>query len=71
MIGLLSLYYNSGRDIPKAHQVLFCSKDTTWQELQSFLYRCVTCPKKDLYSLISPTALSNDLQENFKNLLSE
>jgi len=52
--GFISIYANSGRRFPRPDQLFFCHEKSHWQEIQSFMYRCLKSPKKELHTLIYP-----------------
>ena len=45
-VGIVSIYKNLNKNFPRSDQLFFCQDDTKWQEIQSFLYRCIKDPKK-------------------------
>ena len=66
---LISIYINSGRHFPKPDQIFFCHEITQWQEIQSFMYRCLKSPKKYLHTMIYPEQLSLEHQEKLTALI--
>ena len=69
--GILSIYYNTGRYIPKIDEVFFCNFHTNWKELSLFLNRCFLDPLSNLYTLVKPELLSLENQINFKTRFHE
>ena len=63
---LLTLYLASTNTLPEPHQVLFCTKDTTWNELELLLCRClgsVSFTKiPQLFCIVNIEMLVNELQ---------
>ena len=63
---LLSLYMNTTQTLPEPHQVLFCTKDTTWNELELLLYRCLGSfnftKVRQLFCIANVELLPNELQ---------
>ena len=63
---LLSLYINTTQTLPEPHQVLFCTKDTTWNELELLFYRCMGSFKftrvRQLFCIANVELLPNELQ---------
>lgn len=63
---LLALYLNTTEVLPEPHQVLFCARDTTWNEIELLLYRCFgsfrfkTIP--ELFCIANIEMLANELQ---------
>ena len=63
---VLSLYINTTQTLPEPHLVLFCTKDTTWNELELLLYRCLGSFKftrvRQLFCIANVELLPNELQ---------
>ena len=63
---LLSMYMNTTQTLPEPHQVLFCTKDTTWNELELLLNRCLGSFKftqvRQLFCIANVELLPNELQ---------
>ena len=73
---VLALYMNTTHVLPEPHQVLFCTKETTWNELELLLYRCFGCSNftkiPQLFCIAKTESLVNELQfklvEALKNI---
>ena len=52
-----------------AHQLFYCTRDTTWMEINAFIYRCFY--SQILHQLIQPELLSSVIQEKFAQLLNQ
>ncbi|KAK3605800.1 hypothetical protein CHS0354_002416 [Potamilus streckersoni] len=63
---VLGLYQSNGKTIPEAHQVLFCRSETTWDEIDLLLKRCLGASKfgtdDSLFCLANVEMLSNENQ---------
>ncbi|XP_052068616.1 uncharacterized protein LOC127707898 [Mytilus californianus] len=64
---LLALYLNTTGMFPQANQVLFCRKDTTFDEITLLLNRCIQkqsirTPVKALYSIANIELLPSEVQ---------
>ncbi|KAL3853052.1 hypothetical protein ACJMK2_016635, partial [Sinanodonta woodiana] len=63
---VLSLYQNITHVMPEAHQVLFCRRETVWDEIDLLLKRCLGASKfgrgDSLFCLANVELLSNDNQ---------
>lgn len=63
---LLALYMNTTRTLPEPHQVLFCTKVTTWNELELLLSRCFGSYRfskvRQLFCIANVEMLSNEVQ---------
>ncbi|CAC5398279.1 RNF213 [Mytilus coruscus] len=64
---LLALYLNTTGMFPQANQVLFCRKDTTYDEITLLLNRCIQkqssrTPVKSLYSIANIELLPSEVQ---------
>jgi hypothetical protein len=68
-VGIISIYKNLNKSFPRSDQLFFCQEDTKWQEIQSFLYRCIKDPKKELHCIVKIEHLSLENQVKFTTLL--
>ena len=76
---LLALYHNTTQTLPEPHQVLMCTRDTTWNELELLLSRCFGAYQftevKQLFCIANIEMLTNELQfrlvEELKNISTE
>jgi hypothetical protein len=68
-VGIISIYKNLNKNFPRSDQLFFCQEDTKWQEIQSFLYRCIKDPKKELHCIVKIEQLSLENQVKFTTLL--
>ncbi|KAL3859950.1 hypothetical protein ACJMK2_010129 [Sinanodonta woodiana] len=59
---VLALYYNTVRKLPEPHQILFCSEDTSWVEVQLLLHRSVRSKEENLFCIANVEILSNEIQ---------
>ena len=62
---ILSLYENSSKAFPEPHQILFCSSQTTWEEIHLLLQRCFQKSEnhhKSLFCIANVELLTNELQ---------
>ena len=63
---LLGLYYSTTGAFPEPYQVLFCSKDTTWNEIELLLCRCFGLhsfkKQMELFCIANVELLLNELQ---------
>ncbi|XP_028413793.1 uncharacterized protein LOC114536639 [Dendronephthya gigantea] len=63
---VLTLYENTSKAFPEPHQIVFCSSQTTWQEIHLLLQRCFAhskCPQQNsLYCIANVELLPNELQ---------
>ena len=63
---MMSLYKNTTNGYPKPYQVIFCSADTVWEEIQIFLNRCFIqttyLTRKNLFCLANVELLTNEVQ---------
>ncbi|KAL3853048.1 hypothetical protein ACJMK2_016631, partial [Sinanodonta woodiana] len=63
---VLSLYQNNAQAMPEAHKILFCRRETTWDEIDLLLKRCLgasKCARGDsLFCLANVERLSNEYQ---------
>lgn len=62
---LLALYINTTNTFPEAHQLLFCRKDTTFDEIKLLLQRCILKGDegpKALFAIANIEKLQGDVQ---------
>ncbi|XP_028395861.1 uncharacterized protein LOC114519890 [Dendronephthya gigantea] len=63
---ILTLYENTSNAFPEPYQIVFCSPQTTWEEIHLLLQRCFThsvSPRhKSLFCIANVELLSNELQ---------
>ena len=62
---VLALYLNTTHVLPEPHQVLFCTRETTWNELELLLYRCLGSSSfievSQLFCIANVESLVNEL----------
>ncbi|CAF1067010.1 unnamed protein product [Rotaria sordida] len=68
--GILSIARNN-IDTLRLNQLLFCTTDTSWIEIQSFIYRCMYSTCNVLYQIIQPELLSFYIQDQACRLIKE
>ena len=56
---MLSLYANTCKSFPQAHEILFCSAHTEWEEVELFLNRCALFHKRQLTGRKSLHCMAN------------
>ncbi|CAG2241117.1 RNF213 [Mytilus edulis] len=70
---LLALYLNTTHIFPRAHQVLFCREDTTYEEIDLLCKRCIQLDVKysetQLFSIVNVENLRIDVQINLHDRL--
>ncbi len=59
---LLSIHFSLESALPGGNQTFYCTKNTTFHEIISFLYRFVYCPVNRLFSILRVESLSFELQ---------
>eukprot|EP00808_Paulinella_micropora_P029016 g81951.t1 len=63
---LMSLFMKSTKRVPSAHQLLFCSLETSWDEVLVFLLRCMHSAEYDMqneiFCIVGSEALDFHLQ---------
>lgn len=63
---ILTLYENTSKAFPEPYQIIFCSSQTTWEELYLLLQRCFAQSKnlhcKSLFCIANVELLPNELQ---------
>ncbi len=63
---ILTLYENTSNAFPEPYQIVFCSSQTTWEELHLLLQRCFVHSKyfhnKSLFCIANVELLPNELQ---------
>ena len=63
---IVALYKNTSNAYPEPHQVIFCSSETTWEELHLLLERCFAHSKhfhyQSLFCIANVELLPNELQ---------
>lgn len=63
---VLALYLHTTHTLPEPHQVLFCTRDTTWNELELLIYRCLGSSSftktPQLFCIANIEMLVNELQ---------
>jgi hypothetical protein len=63
---ILALYENTSKAFPEPYQIVFCSSQTTWEELHLLLQRCFERSKylyhKSLFCIANVELLPNELQ---------
>jgi len=59
---LLSIHFSLEGSLPASNQTFYCTKQTTFHEIISFLYRFVYCPTNRLFSILRVENLSFELQ---------
>lgn len=67
--GLATICVLGGYQLPQAHQLLLGSRETMWEEVQAFLYRCVGDTRKGLYVLMAVNKLTLRVQIKTKKRL--
>ena len=72
---ILTLYENTSNAYPEPHQIVFCSPQTTWDELHLLLQRCFAHSKhfhhKGLYCIANVELLPNELQFTLVDAIKE
>ena len=63
---ILELYKNTSNTFPEPYQIVFCSSETTWEELHLLLQRCFVHSQKlrheSLFCIANVELLPNELQ---------
>ena len=59
--GIISLFACRG-EMPSANQLLFCSQNTSWQELMSFIYRAFLNSQHNIFLLVKANSLNRENQ---------
>lgn len=60
---LLALHWHTTQTIPFAHNVLFCNRNTSQDELTLLLNRCLGCKTDGLFTIANIEMLSHDTQD--------
>ena len=72
---ILTLYENTSNVYPEPHQIVFCSSQTTWDELYLLLQRCFAHSRnfqqKDLFCIVNVELLPNELQFRLVDAIKE
>ena len=72
---ILALYKNTSKAFPEPYQIVFCSPQTTWEELQLLLQRCFSNSEnfyhESLFCIANVELLANDLQFRLVNAIKE
>ena len=71
---ILTLYENTSNTFPEPYQIVFCSSQTTWEELHLLLQRCFTYSKfypKSLFCIANVELLPNELQFKLVDAIKE
>ena len=72
---LLTLYENTSKAYPEPHQIVFCSSQTTWEEIHLLLQRCFAESKylkySSLFCIANVELLPNELQFKLVDTIKE
>ena len=72
---ILALYKNTSKAFPDPYQIVFCSPQTTWEELHLLLQRCFSnfenLYQESLFCIANVELLANDLQFRLVNAIKE
>ena len=72
---ILELYENTSNTFPEPYQIVFCSSQTTWEELHLLLQRCFAQSEnlhhKSLFCIANVELLPNELQFKLVNAIKE
>ncbi|CAB4010650.1 E3 ubiquitin- ligase RNF213, partial [Paramuricea clavata] len=72
---ILTLYENTSTAFPEPHQIVFCSSQTTWEEMYLLLQRCFAHSKylhrKSLFCIANIEVLPNELQFRLVDAIKE
>ena len=72
---LLALYQSTSKAFPEPYQIVFCSSQTTWEEIHLLLQRCVTHSERRyherLFCIVNVELLTNELQFKLVNEIKE
>ncbi|VDH96558.1 Hypothetical predicted protein [Mytilus galloprovincialis] len=60
---LLALYHNTTNLLPEANQVIFCSEETTYEEIDLLIQRCMESSKRSQAKVISQTKKTSQTEE--------
>lgn len=60
---LLALHWNTTKNIPFAHNVLFCNRNTSQDEITLLLNRCLGCKTDHLFSIANVEMLNHETQD--------
>ena len=68
---LLALYESTSKAFPEPYQIVFCSSQTTWEEIHLLLQRCFTHSERRyherLFCIVNVELLTNELQFKLVN----
>ena len=67
--GLATVCILGGYQLPQAHQLLLGGRETMWEEVLAFLYRCIGDTRKGLYVLLGTNKLTMKVQLKMKRRL--
>ena len=72
---LLALYESTTKAFPEPYQIVFCSSQTTWEEIHLLLKRCFTHSERRyhdrLFCIVNVELLTNELQFKLVNEIKE
>ena len=72
---LLALYESTSKAFPEPYQIVFCSCQTTWEEIHLLLQRCFTHSERRyherLFCIVNVELLTNELQFKLVNEIKE
>ncbi len=68
-VGIISIFINSGKSFPRPDQLFFCNDTVKWEEIQSFMYRCLKNPNKELHCMVKPDTLTLEMQDKLIALI--
>ena len=72
---LLALYESTSKAFPEPYQIVFCSSQTTWEEIHLLLQRCFTHSERRyherLFCIVNVELLTNELQFKLVNEIKE
>ena len=72
---LLALYESTSKAFPEPYQIVFCSSQTTWEEIHLLLKRCFTHSERRyherLFCIVNVELLTNELQFKVVNKIKE
>jgi hypothetical protein len=66
---LFYYYYGFQKVLPIRTQIFLCSRSTSKDSLENFLYRFLCCPLKSLFCLMKIELLTTNLQKFFINVI--
>ena len=66
---IIYLFYEELGQMPIAQNILFCNKETSNEEIESFLFRAILCDYNTLFIISIKESFSNYQYNNMKNYL--